>query len=172
MGAGGESVRPTPYTLLAPSPYLALTYTVWLHSEGAQDILKAYHKKIGGRPEPKSSKKASAKKGGKRSASQAHLDSPVPASGGKKRGRKSDANGTADAGPRVLPQGSWDDHVLSVHSVLEELVEIKGGRAGDQKKELIGLLHWKDNGPKTQHKMKVLRLKCPQRLLDYYEQHL
>lgn len=36
----------------------------------------------------------------------------------------------------------------------------------------MGLLQWKDGPPKTQHKMKVLRQKVPQKLLDYYEQHL
>ncbi|KAK4580066.1 hypothetical protein LTR86_000268 [Recurvomyces mirabilis] len=79
---------------------------------------------------------------------------------------------------RTLPPGTWDDHVLAVSSIVEEETPMRaggggGGKAGQQqKKELIGLLEWRDQGPKTQHKMKVLRQKVPQRLLDYYEQHL
>ncbi|EMC99752.1 hypothetical protein BAUCODRAFT_145133 [Baudoinia panamericana UAMH 10762] len=141
--------------------------------EGAQDALKAYHKKIGGPPQLPSAmlKKG---KGGKRTAEQA-FDSPAQASSGKKRGRKS-ANGTAEEPverSRQLPIGSWDDHVLRVASIIEEALEThtsKGVKV--ENRELIGLLMWKDNGPKTQHKMNILRTKCPQRLLDYYEQHL
>ena len=141
-------------------------------SEGAQDVLNAYHKKIGGPPEPPA--RASSKKGpkSKRNASEA-LDSPAPAAG-RKRGRKSNGVAEETEEKRQLPVGSWDDHVLCVASVVEEAIDVKGPRAGvtSEKKELLGLLQWKDNGPKTQHKMKVLRQKAPQRLLDYYEQHL
>jgi chromobox protein 1 len=140
-------------------------------SDGAKDVLAAYHKKIGGVPEPPA-KGSSKKTKGKRTAFEA-VDSPTVNPSAKKRGRKSvdETNGT-DA-RRELPPGSWDDHVLMVSSIVEEAVPIKG-RTGvvNEKKELIGLLQWKDEGPKTQHKMKVLRQKVPQRLLDYYEQHL
>lgn len=50
-------------------------------------------------------------------------------------------------------------------SILEEDEEKGKG------KQLIGLVEWVDKR-KTQHKMEVLRRKCPQKLLDYYEQHL
>lgn len=78
------------------------------------------------------------------------------------------------AAKRDLLMGSWDDYVLRVTSIIEESVPIKVDSRGREKeeKELIGLLEWKDKGAKTQHKMKVLRKKVPQRLLDYYEQHL
>ncbi|TKA26828.1 hypothetical protein B0A50_04274 [Salinomyces thailandicus] len=137
--------------------------------EGAVDVLKAYHKKIGGAPEPlpKSNKKGSK---GKRSASAA-FDSPAPASSTKKKGgRKSNGAQDEEVGKRNLPLGSWDNDVRRVTSIIEETVE--GAKAGRDEKELIGLLEWKDGAPKTQHKMKVLRQKVPQRLLDYYEQHL
>ncbi|KAK5108427.1 hypothetical protein LTR62_008314 [Meristemomyces frigidus] len=144
-----------------------LTWEPLENLDAAPDILAAYHKKIGGAPEPRSK---SAKKGkGKRTASQA-LESPAPAS--TKRGRKSNGvEAAATESKRTLPLGSWDDDVLVVSSIVEEESESKTGSA-KQKKQLIGLLEWKKPGPKTQHKMKVLRQKVPQRLLDYYEQHL
>ncbi|KAI7181210.1 hypothetical protein D0869_14833 [Hortaea werneckii] len=168
--------------------------------EGAKDILQTYLKKIGGTPEPpapKSKRGGSTRKsgggGGKRSASEAFAtDSPAPASSSKKRGnassskgRPSKTNGTVDehteTTKRALPPGTWDNDVLRVTSIIEEsapsttssLARNKSAAGnGKETKELIGLLEWKDGGAKTQHKMKVLRQKVPQRLLDYYEQHL
>ncbi|RMY15921.1 hypothetical protein D0868_00626 [Hortaea werneckii] len=170
------------------------------NSEGAKDILQTYLKKIGGTPEPpapKSKRGGSTRKsgggGGKRSASEAFAtDSPAPASSSKKRGnassskgRPSKTNGTVDehteTTKRALPPGTWDNDVLRVTSIIEEsapsttssLARNKSAAGnGKETKELIGLLEWKDGGAKTQHKMKVLRQKVPQRLLDYYEQHL
>lgn len=81
----------------------------------------------------------------------------------KKKGRKSEVNGTPTNSQ--LPAGSWEAEIQRVTSIIEE-DEIKGkGRA------LIALVEWVD-GRKTQHKMEVLRRKCPQKLLNYYEQHL
>lgn len=55
---------------------------------------------------------------------------------------------------------------------MEEEEEVFGGKKGTKDiKSLLGLLEW-NNGRKTQHKMSLLRTKCPQRLLDYYENHL
>ncbi|KAI7369600.1 hypothetical protein KC328_g17934, partial [Hortaea werneckii] len=127
-----------------------------------------------------------------RSASEAFAaDSPAPASSSSKKrdkGRPSKTNGTVDddtteTAKRALPPGTWDNDVLRVTSIIEESVPStsttssssarnKSAAAGKESKELIGLLEWKDGGAKTQHKMKVLRQKVPQRLLDYYEQHL
>ncbi|CAK3893428.1 Chromatin-associated swi6 [Lecanosticta acicola] len=133
------------------------------------DLVEAYHVSIGGTPEPAG--KGSAKKGpaaGKRSASAA-FDSPAPTGSGKKRSRKSDANGDA----WEPPVGSWEDHVERVAAILEEEEEVSGiikkGKTDVQ--SLKGLLEWV-NGKKSEHKMSLLRQKCPQRLLDYYESHL
>lgn len=88
----------------------------------------------------------------------------MEASGGKKRGRKSEVNGTPSKAE--LPAGSWEAEIQRVTSIIEEdEVKAKSG------KQLIGLVEWVD-GKKTQHKMEVLRRKCPQKLLNYYEQHL
>jgi len=84
-----------------------------------------------------------------------------------------------DAKARVMPLGSWDDLVLRVTSIVEQVATVKesdGGGArkkGEEEIELVGLLEWKKGEQKkTQHKMRLLRQKVPQRLLDYYEQHL
>ncbi|KAI7501232.1 hypothetical protein KC367_g3024 [Hortaea werneckii] len=151
-------------------------------------------------PAPKTKRGGSSARksgGGKRSASEAFAaDSPAPASSSSKKrdkGRPSKANGTVDdntteMAKRALPPGTWDNDVLRVTSIIEESVPststtsssssarnksaAAAAAAGKESKELIGLLEWKDGGAKTQHKMKVLRQKVPQRLLDYYEQHL
>lgn len=126
--------------------------------------MTAYHKSIGGPPEaPKKGGK------GKRSASTA-FDSPVPDSSAKKtKGRQSDvgaANGTP--AKKTLPAGTWENDVQRVTSILEEPED---PTQKNKSNVLIGLLEWID-GTKTQHKMDALRRKCPQKLLDYYEQHL
>lgn len=106
---------------------------------------------------------------GKRAASSAFADSPAPASSKKGRGRKSDANGEA----WEPPLGSWEDQVKGVTAIIEaDDVDAEGTiskKKGAQ--SLEGLLEW-HNGKKTQHKMPVLRQRCPQKLLDYYEGHL
>jgi chromobox protein 1 len=70
--------------------------------------------------------------------------------------------------------GSWEDAITAVHAIIEDepsLDDLRGAKKSKDTKSLEGLLEWKD-GRKTQHKMSVLRTKCPQRLLDYYENHL
>jgi len=180
VGASGEPVCPQ----LNSSSTGLHTYTT--HSENAKDILETYHKKIGGEPvfqdKPKSSsKKKGTAKGAKRTASNAFPESPAPASTGasKKRGRQSASNGISAedhlvTNKRELPVGSWEEHITRVTSIVEEEVTEKVGKSGREKdrKELTGLLEWTNDGRKTQHKLKVLRQKCPQKLLDYYEQHL
>ena len=139
------------------------------------DILVAYHKKIGGPPtQGKSTKKGAAAggaKNNKRSASAAFKDSPAQGSAKKGKSASSKMNGAFDP-----PDGSWEDHVLRISSIVEETTSPTkttgkkgGGDAGGTK--LIGLLEW-HNGHKTQHSLAVLRRKAPQKLLDYYELHL
>src|ERR1700761_5652664 len=137
------------------------------------DLVNAYHSKNGGPPvfQPASGKKGGkGGKGGKRNASAA-FDSPAIEPGAKKRGRKAqnaDTNGTDMSG---LPEGSWEELVMRIHTVLEEEnTSLKGGRKSKGGKTLLGLIEWHD-GRKTQHTLATLRTKCPQKLLDYYEQH-
>ena len=146
-----------------------------MRRENALELLDQYHNKIGGppvyEPEPQPSSK---KKGGKRSASAAFSPAVEP-SGTKKRGRKSNGAETNGATPtsreRKLPDGDWESLVQRVQSIVEE--DDASGKAGKGRdtKHLIGMLEWNDGG-KTQHSMAALRRKVPQKLLDYYEQHL
>lgn len=134
-------------------------------------MLEAYHRRIGGTPEPPAKgKKPSKASLGKRSASGAGLDSPAPTSAKKGRGRKSDMNGSEEWAPPEI--GLWEDHITRVSAIVEgentDGIIRKGAKATQT---LEGLLEW-NNGKKTQHTMAVLRQKCPQRLLDYYESHL
>ena len=148
------------------------------------DIVEEYHRKIGGTPiyEPAPKKKGPKPGANKRSASAAFpAESPAVEPSAKKRGRKSmnelatAANG-ATPEKRKLPEGSWEHLVQRVGSILEESEEkvkgAKGKRAGGGGGTvLLGLLEWND-GWKSQHPIRVVRQKCPQKLLDYYEQHL
>lgn len=131
--------------------------------ENAREILKAYHRSIGGTPQPPSKGKGKAK----RSLSAA-ADSPV----GKKRGRKSETNGTAVVKEEKLPIGSWES-LCTVAAIIEEheLPDASSTKKQADNKSLVGMLQWND-GRKTQHPMGTLRTKCPQRVLDYYESHL
>lgn len=133
------------------------------------DLVNEYHDKIGGAPisgtaEASGSKrKSAATKSNKRTLA-ALFDSPSIQPNANKRAK---ANGTKEAA-FVLPSGSWEDQVLRVHTVLEEddpNALKKGGRT------LLGLVEW-EGQRKTQHPLHVLRRRCPQKLLDYYEAHL
>ena len=144
----------------------------WRYSENAKQALDAYKLKIGGTPPPEEEKpgKKKAAKGGKRSASAAFNDSPAVEASAKKKGRRA-TNGVDSE--KALPEGSWEDHILSVMSIIEEEEAAKGGKGAKGKStiDLFGLIHWNE-GRKTKHPMRTLRRKCPQKLLDYYEQHL
>ncbi|KAK1078026.1 hypothetical protein LTR48_008604, partial [Friedmanniomyces endolithicus] len=140
-----------------------LTWEPVENLDGAQDILAAYHKKLGGAPEPPAAKTSHKKgKGGKRSASDAFDASPASHNKKKSSDRKSNGASAVDAKARVMPLGSWDDLVLRVTSIVEEVAPVKGsgGKKGEEEKELVGLLEWKKGEQKkTQHKMRTLRQK-------------
>lgn len=154
-----------------------MTWEPLSNLETAPDPIKEYKAIIGGTPEPETKKKAgkggSAKKTAKRGASEA-FDSPAPASSAKKAkgGRKSDTNGVAAKPEREYPAGLWETEVMQVASIVEDSVKnIVKGKAGKETSMLYGLLEWHD-GHRSQHPLRTLRTKCPQKLLDYYEQHL
>ena len=97
-------------------------------------------------------------KNNKRSTSAASSEYP-PATTKRRRKSESYANGSVSP-PPTFPRGSWEPDVLHVCSVMD------GGYG-----RLQGEIEWKDN-MKTLHPLEELRQKCPQALLDYYEQHL
>ncbi|KAF2485501.1 hypothetical protein BDY17DRAFT_293727 [Neohortaea acidophila] len=140
-----------------------LTWEPLKNLENALEIVEAYHASIGGPPQPPSNKKKGAM--GKRSASAA-FDSPSANAGSAKKGRKS--NGEKRFTP---PDGSWENHVARVASIVEEAYDITKPKSGVPSKSLLVLMEWND-GHKTTFPLETARRKCPQRLLDYYEQHL
>lgn len=151
-------------------------HALTLCSEDATETLQAYHDKIGEVP-PAVKPKASAKKGkkGKRSASDAFkTESPASTKKGKTETNGDRKEGVKESKPRKLPEGSWETSVTRVISILQEEVPLGKSKQRATKTtatQLQGLLEWNDSG-KSQHPLKTLRTKCPQKLLDYYEQHL
>nr|POE49056.1 chromo domain-containing protein 2 [Quercus suber] len=143
---------------------------------GAPELLDEYHEKIGGVPvyEPKGSVAARNGKGRKRGAVDAFetLTAPDGDKKQKKVGRKSNGVAAEDEGEakKVLPSGQWETDITRISSVLEEEKQAQGGK-GKIEKQLTVFVQW-NTGQKTQHPMAMIRRKCPQRLLDYYEQHL
>lgn len=63
------------------------------------------------------------------------------------------------------PHGSWE-HDVSFIDTVEEKPDPKTGE-----KKRFAYLHW-NNGRKTQHPLKHVYSKCPQKMLEYYENHL
>lgn len=146
-----------------------------MRSANATALVDEYNASLEDPPKPLPPKKKGGKggKGGKRSASTA-FPSPAVQSSAKKRGRQSggQVNGSVRKKSKDLPEGSWEDQVTRVSSIIEETSPSTGKNArGKSTSDLLGLLEWTD-GQKTQHPLDTLRRKCPQRLLDYYEQHL
>ena len=168
MGAGGEPVCASLAIIT-----IELSITNQTHRENAVDILKEYHAKIGGTPQPNLPKKKGPKAGSKRTSTAANLDSPEVNT--KKNKRKSDVtNGTPVTDTKTkkhLPDGSWDS-LVTVSSILEEHAANVKGSKNKTGSVLMALLVWDDDGKKTQHPLTTARYKCPQKLLDYYQKHL
>ncbi|KAK5006046.1 hypothetical protein LTR28_006961 [Elasticomyces elasticus] len=72
----------------------------------------------------------------------------------------------------VPPVGSWEDDVMSITTIEEvrDPIPGKGGRTKENKK-LVAHVQW-NNGRRTLHDLGMIRRKCPQKMLDYYEAHL
>lgn len=137
-------------------------------------LVNEYHESQGGAPVPPSSSGNSKRKsagtsstpvkGSKRPSTALYEDTGFNSQARKRR----DLNGAST--PSKLPNGTWEDRVQRVHTVLEE-EDVSGKTKSKNGKVLLGLIEW-DDGRKTQHPLTVLRRKCPQKMLDYYEQHL
>jgi len=141
-------------------------------SKTAAEKLNTYHDKIGGEPVFAPASKGKKKGGKARTASEA-LDSPAPSSSKKRGGRKSQTNGAAaaEADDVPLPKGSWETEVSFVMSIVEEDNEHDNEPGASAAKILTGYIQW-NHAKKTKHPLRVLRTKCPQALLTYYESHL
>ncbi|OCK81637.1 hypothetical protein K432DRAFT_11089 [Lepidopterella palustris CBS 459.81] len=128
---------------------------------GAKEVLNAYHKKIGGRPEPGSKKK--------RKQSTGTPAEPKSTGRSRKKQKGSDDGNSVTPAKRPKeakqwepPQGMWEDDVLSVESV-EQKPNPKTGQM-----ELHAFILW-NSQKKTQHPLNIVYKKCPQK---YYESHL
>jgi chromobox protein 1 len=139
------------------------------HRETASDVLKAYFKKIGGRPvKPAGKGKKSKKRGAEAVAT------PEPTS---KRGRK---KGYLSATPELStatavaasarkgkkdsdeddwkpPGGSWENQVVDVDTIEEAWDSEKGQNVR------FAYVVW-TNGRKTRHVLTTLNQKCPQKV--------
>ncbi|OAA70262.1 chromo domain-containing protein [Cordyceps fumosorosea ARSEF 2679] len=135
--------------------------------ESANEILEEYFNKIGGRDSifKETAKALSGKKRGRKGSSAVAggvSADPTPT----KRSRKS--NGThpsqstppASTKPWSPPAGSWEEAIQSIDACHDE-------GSGN----LMVYLVWK-NGKKTKHTTQVIYAKCPQKMLQFYEQHI
>jgi len=123
--------------------------------ETAADVLKEYFEDIGGRPEKP--EKGTKRKG---RASTAKSETGTPAS--TKRTKTKEEPVEKAWSP---PPGSWEHDVSHIDTV-EQNVDPKTG-----KDTRFAYLVW-NNQKKTQHPLKHIYTKCPQKMLQYYESHL
>jgi chromobox protein 1 len=135
----------------------------------AADVLKAYFKKIGGHP---GTRPAKAKKSRKRSVD--NVDTPKSGRGSNKKGKhdtpevapisrkKKVEKGVEDWKP---PPGSWENEIVDVDTI-EETFD-----AADGVNKRWAYVVW-NNGRKSRHQLPTLNQKCPQKMIQYYENHL
>ncbi|KAJ5650634.1 uncharacterized protein N7484_004357 [Penicillium longicatenatum] len=145
--------------------------------DGAHDILAAYYKKIGGRPQkPSPQTPAKAGPGRKRKSMGESKVAPVEAPKSEtKRRRKSAAQTQASETPALtednsenedqtdwVPAGkNWDKELDAVDTIVRD----------PESQGLFVLLVWK-NGKKSRVSIETCYEKCPQKMLKFYESHL
>ncbi|KAI9681847.1 MAG: hypothetical protein M1829_000592 [Trizodia sp. TS-e1964] len=128
--------------------------------DGAIDILHEYYSRIGGRPTQPKKSRSSIKRG--RDSLAGTPQTVDKESKKSKASAKKAYNSPAAEGPTIWspPSGSWEDEINGVDTIENDL-----------KDGLQVYLHWK-NGRKTRHPIDKVYLKCPQRMLTFYENHL
>ncbi|KAF2837536.1 hypothetical protein M501DRAFT_1006590 [Patellaria atrata CBS 101060] len=135
--------------------------------ETAPEALAAYFKKIGGRP-------VLPKKEAKRKISTSAAATPIEKEKGgrgrKKMKRESSGSATSEAPPKFKrewqpPKGSWENEVMAIDTVEEKPDPTTG------EKTRHAYIVW-NNGNKSVHRLATINQKCPQKMLQYYEQHL
>ncbi|EUC30859.1 hypothetical protein COCVIDRAFT_28119 [Bipolaris victoriae FI3] len=125
--------------------------------EGAVDVLNEYFSSIGGRPEPKGQKRK-----GRPSVSGVKAGSETPTTSSKRAKPEKALKVEKAWSP---PPGSWEHDV----SYVDTVEEMRDPKTGDLAKFVY--LVW-NNQQKTQHPLKHVYQKCPQKMLQYYESHL
>ncbi|KAK9413145.1 hypothetical protein SUNI508_12030 [Seiridium unicorne] len=127
--------------------------------ENASAVLDAYLASVGGRDKIVGDSKAGTQKKRGRPAS-----ANTPTNGTKRAKRDSHPASTTPPASAAKawtpPAGSWEDQVASIDACHDE-------NTG----KLIVYLSWK-NGHKTQHDTKIVYSRCPQKMLQFYEQHV
>jgi chromobox protein 1 len=119
-------------------------------------MLQSYYDSLGGRPTANGNSNSKKRKGRKSAAG----DSPAPpVATSSKRARKE-----REWSP---PPGSWENDVDYIETV--EQSETIEKETGEPTK--YAYLTW-NNGKKTQHPLRYVYQKCPQKMLLYYESHL
>ncbi|KAI1649025.1 heterochromatin protein one [Daldinia loculata] len=127
-------------------------------SENASDIVEEYLSRFGGLEKILDEGKSALK-----TKKRGRPASGTPTNGTKRRRNESHpASETPPASNRAWkpPVGSWEDEVESIDACHDE---VRG--------KLVVYLTWK-NGNKTQHDTKVVYKRCPQKMLQFYEQHV
>ncbi|KIW04414.1 hypothetical protein, variant [Verruconis gallopava] len=147
-----------------------LTWEPEANLASAQDALKQYYKKIGGKPSPKNMNPLRGKGSKKRKAT----ETPKGSVARSKKGRSETPEMSTKKVKKVenvgevvsweLPKGSWEEEVASIDTI-EEAYDDKGVA-----RRYVYLM-WR-NGMKTRHQLATANQKCPQKLLQYYEKHL
>ncbi|KAJ4400366.1 hypothetical protein N0V91_008722 [Didymella pomorum] len=127
--------------------------------ETAADVLNEYFDDIGGRPEKpsKGPSKGTKRKGG----AVVKSETGTPASSSK-RSKKAPSPMERAWSP---PPGSWEHDVSHIDTV-EQSIDPKTG-----KEAKFAYIVW-NNQKKTQHPLRHIYTKCPQKMLQYYESHL
>ncbi|KAI9887723.1 MAG: hypothetical protein M1823_000472 [Watsoniomyces obsoletus] len=133
--------------------------------EGAAEILKEYHRSIGGKPiyrEKKALRTSRTGKtatpsstGGIRKSGKGSIRAPS-SSASVSKSRRAPAKSTP---AWTAPKGSWEDHIQAVDTIEQE------------PEGLFVYLQWND-GRKSRHPMDQIYVKCPMKMLYFYEQHL
>ncbi|EEH09509.1 heterochromatin protein HP1 [Histoplasma capsulatum G186AR] len=126
-------------------------------AEGAADVVKEYFSIIGGRPEKPSKKRKSIT-----GSTPTHDTSIVKRS---KKSRDSEANGTPEIENNVadwVPKTkNWDSQVKSIDTIMRD----------PPTGNLFVYLNW-NNDKKAKVSIQQCYEKCPQKMLQFYEQHL
>ncbi|KAM6514047.1 hypothetical protein FALCPG4_015223 [Fusarium falciforme] len=123
------------------------------------EILNEYYGKIGGRAKifEESSRAAKTKK---RRRATNDTSGTMPKQLQRKEAHIADETLSATAKQWSPPSGSWEDEIETIDGCEE-----------DDNGKLVVYLIWK-NGQKTKHDTQVIYKKCPQKMLQFYEQHV
>lgn len=142
VGTGDEHV--CPHCAHAPEAMLTLRRTT------ATDVMNEYFDEIGGRPEPKAGQKRKGRTSGV-AATESESGTPVASA---KRTKQVQVRKEPEWAP---PPGSWEHEVEYIDTV-EENVDAKTGRP-----VRFVYVVW-NKGQKTQHPLKTINQKCPQKV--------